>query len=136
MPLTPRLSQVCPIWDQIEKTWETRGVNGTLPYTLPSLCNLCQLPTAFLGPKMLTACTGEYEGRKYLFCSEPCKWIFFKQPERFAGHKNVIDRVFSGECPSDYNAVLEWMGLETVEEQGRDLHNGEHPWRRKLTPAG
>lgn len=125
-----------PIWDRIEETWQERGVNGTLPYTLPSLCNLCQLPTAFMGPHRNTACTGEYEGRKYLFCSEPCKWIFFKQPERFAQHHSVIDRVLAGECPSDLNAVLEWMGFDSIEEQGQDLHGGEHPWRKNRELAG
>src|ERR1700704_4178225 len=76
-----------PIWDRLERRWESDGEAGTLAYALPALCNLCQLPTLFVRPGKNTACTLEADGRKYLFCSEPCGWIFTQEMSRFAGHK-------------------------------------------------
>jgi toluene monooxygenase system protein A len=122
-----------PLWDGIEHSWKTKGEAATLPYSLPSLCNMCQLPTAFMRPGKNTACTLEHGGRKYLFCSEPCRWIFQQQPERFAEHKSVIDRIFAGEAPTDLGGVLEWMGFNRPDEPGKDLHGGNPPWWK--TPA-
>ncbi len=116
-----------PMWEMIEHNWRTRGEIPTLSYSLPSLCNLCQLPGAFGYPK-LSCCTLKHGERNYVFCSEECRWIFQQQPERFADHMSVIDRVFMGDAPTDLNAVLGWMGFGSVEEQGRDLHQGNFPW--------
>jgi len=64
------------LWDQLELRWEAGGEANTLAYGLPALCNLCQLPALFIRPGRNTACTLEMGGRRYLFCSEPCRWIF------------------------------------------------------------
>lgn len=116
-----------PIWDHIAAAWRDKGEHATLPYTLPSLCNLCQLPTAFIRPGKNTACTLDYNGRKYIFCSEPCRWIFQQEPIKFASHKNVIDRVFAGEAPTDLQGAIKWFEI-TPDVMGRDLYQGEYPW--------
>ena len=110
-----------PIWDRIEDAWERQGEGSTLTYTLPALCNLCQLPTVFIGPGNSTACSLKRNGRSYLFCSQPCRWIFEKEPERFGGHRTVVDRVITGEAPSDLQDLLIWMGHDTLENRGKDL---------------
>ncbi|MGQ0617099.1 MAG: toluene monooxygenase [Acidimicrobiia bacterium] len=117
-----------PLWDNIEKNWEQKGEFATLPYSLPSLCNLCQLPGVGIGPHHNTSCTLRVGERNYFFCSEPCRWIFQTQQDLFKGHRNVIDRIFEGDAPTDINAVLTWMGFESVAEQGKDMHRGKHPW--------
>ncbi|MFD0476238.1 YHS domain-containing protein [Nonomuraea thailandensis] len=90
------------------------------------MCNLCQIP--IVRPAGVTAGALDspaplrhtYEGRTYLFCSEPCKWIFTSRPERFAGHKSLVDRLLSGDItPPDLGGVLRYMGLSEA-EQGRD----------------
>ena len=88
------------LWDDIDRSWQTEGEPGTLGYALPALCNLCQLPTLFVRPGHNTACTAKANGRRYLFCSEPCRWIFLQELDRFGGHKNVIDRVVEGIAPA------------------------------------
>ncbi|MGQ0617552.1 MAG: toluene monooxygenase [Acidimicrobiia bacterium] len=118
-----------PIWDEIEKCWNEKGEFATLPYSLPSLCNLCGLPGAFVHKDKNTSCTWRYNDRSYFFCSEPCRWIFQTQKEMYAPHLGVIDRIFVGDAPTDINAVLQWMGFDSVAEQGKDLHGGRHPWR-------
>jgi toluene monooxygenase system protein A len=118
-----------PIWDRIEDAWERQGEAATLTYTLPGLCNLCQLPTVFIGPGKNTACSLKRNGRSYLFCSQPCRWIFEHEAQRFGTHRTVVDRVVTGEAPSDLLDLLVWMGHDTPESRGRDLR------RRRLEPV-
>jgi toluene monooxygenase system protein A len=64
-----------------------------------------------------------HNGRKYSFCSEPCKWIFQSQPARFQGHLNLIDRFLAGMIqPPDLMGGLAYMGI-SPEEMGQDATN-------------
>ena len=101
-----------PLWDQLEQRWETGGEAGTLSYALPALCNLCQLPTVFIRPGRNTACTLGLDGRRYVFCSEPCRWIFQQETARFAAHHSVVDRIVAGTAPGKLIELHEWMGLD------------------------
>ena len=105
-----------PIWDTLERRWQHEGEGSTLAYTLPPLCNLCQLPTLFMRPGKNTACTREVGGRKYVFCSEPCRWIFDQELSRFAGHTSVVDRIVAGVTPGNLPDLLQWMGLQAPDE--------------------
>jgi len=124
------------MWEMIEANWRSGNSIKTDSYSLPSLCNLCQLPAVSTVNGRFDTCTYVYgnlpepfEGdRRFVFCSEPCRWIFQQQPERFAGHLSVVDRVFFGDAPTDLNAVIQWFGFESKEEEGRDLHGGNFPW--------
>jgi toluene monooxygenase system protein A len=70
----------------------------------------------------------EHEGRKRIFCSEPCRWIFEREPERYAGHKEVVKRVLAGEAPANLIALLQrYFGL-TYDDWGKDAHGGRYPW--------
>ena len=110
------------------------GEAGTLAYALPALCNLCQLPTLFIRPGRNTACTLEMGGRRYLFCSEPCRWIFEQEKSRFADHKSVVDRIVAGEAPGKLTDLHTWMGLQAPVETGKDLRRGLDPWRLDPVP--
>jgi len=60
------------------------------------------------------------QGRRYTFCSEPCKWIFEQNPGRFQGHLSLIDRFLGGLIqPPDLGGALAYMGL-SPEECGQD----------------
>ena len=132
----PRWNEVyAPLWDQLEGRWQAEGETNTLSYGLPALCNLCQLPTLFIRPGRNTACTLELDGRRYLFCSEPCRWIFQQEPQRFAGHKSVVDRIVAGEAPGKLIDLQEWMGLTEPAENGKDLRRGLDPWRLDPIPT-
>jgi len=123
-----------PIWDTLERRWQRGGEAGTLGYALPALCNLCQLPTLFVRPGKNTACTRDVGGRRYLFCSEPCRWIFDREPARFAGHKSLVDRILAGEAPGKLTDLHEWMGLDAPLETGKDLRRGLDKWRLEPVP--
>jgi hypothetical protein len=122
------------LWDQLERRWET-GEANTLSYGLPALCNLCQLPALFIRPGRNTACTLETGGRRYQFCSEPCRWIFQQESSRFADHHSVIDRIVAGQAPGNLIDPLEWMGLRAPVETGKDLRRGIDPWRLAPIPT-
>lgn len=124
-----------PIWARIEDEWTRHGEAGSLSYALPGLCNLCQLPTVFASPDQNNACTLKHDGRTYLFCSEPCRWIFEQQTDRFAEHKTVIDRVVAHEAPSDLIDLHTWMGHETSASMGADLRRGLDRWRLDRPPV-
>jgi toluene monooxygenase system protein A len=124
-----------PFWDRIEEQWATGSEAGTLASALPALCNLCQLPTVFIRPGRNTACTLEADGRKYLFCSEPCRWIFTQEFSRFAGHKSVVDRIVDGTAPGKFTDLHAWMGLDPPHEAGKDLRRGLDPWRLDPIPT-
>ena len=101
---------------------------------MPALCNLCQLPTVFVRPGHNTACTATANGRRYLFCSEPCRWIFTQELDRFGGHKSVIDRVVAGMAPAGLADLFRWMSLEAPVETGKDLRRGLNQWRLDPVP--
>jgi toluene monooxygenase system protein A len=124
-----------PLWDRIEEEWAMAGEAGTLASALPALCNLCQLPTVFIRPGRNTACTLEADGRKYLFCSEPCRWIFTQELSRFAGHMSVVDRIVAGTAPAKLTDLHAWMGLDPPHEAGKDLRRGLDPWRLDPIPT-
>ena len=121
-------------WDDIDRSWQTKGEPETLEYALPALCNLCQLPTVFVRPGHNTACTATESGRSYLFCSEPCRWIFLQETSRFGGHRSVVDRVVAGSAPPGLTDLFRWMSLEVPTETGRDLRRGLDEWRLNPVP--
>ena len=123
-----------PIWDRIEDAWARHGEAASLAYALPGICNLCQLPTAFASPSRNTACTLKHDGRTYLFCSQPCRWIFEQQIDRFTEHKTLVDRIVAGEAPSDLIGLHASMGHETAASMGRDLRRGLDQWRLTGVP--
>ncbi len=104
-------------WDVVIENLLNGQVEKTLPETLPMLCNLCQLPLV-APPNLKTKTfklhdyTHEHNGRLYHFCSEPCKWIFETEPERYQDHKSIIDRFLAGEIqPMTIPGVLAYMGV-------------------------
>jgi len=111
------------LWDQIIQNVKSGEMTKTLPETLPALCNVTQLP---LGSAMdrfnLKQHQVIYKGRVYQFDSEVSKWIFELEPERYAGHLNVVDRFIAGQIqPMNLEGGLNWMGL-TPDVMGDDAY--------------
>jgi toluene monooxygenase system protein A len=131
-----------PVWEQISERWRTVGpgpenelaVHGT---ALPAFCDLCQLPLSAGTPRKNTAKTLVYNGSKYIFCSEPCQWIFLKEPERYASHKDLVKRVLSGEAPADLPNLLTQFFRLTPDTWGADVFSGNYDWlgARKTSTA-
>jgi toluene monooxygenase system protein A len=119
------------VWERIGDRWNTAGpgsesemsVHGQV---MPTFCDLCQLPLSSGTPRNNTANVLEFEGRSYIFCSEPCRWIFLKEPERYASHKDVVKRVLTGEAPVNFSDLLTKHFRLTPETWGKDVCAGNY----------
>lgn len=122
------------VWEQITARWRQStpgndmGVHGM---AIVGFCDLCQLVLCGGTPRGNTANTLDYAGRRYIFCSEPCRWIFEREPERYASHRDVVKRVLAGEAPANLIKLLtRYMGLN-FETWGKDAFGGDYPWLKR-----
>lgn len=128
-----------PVWTEITARWEATdvgndlGVHGT---SIVGFCHLCQLVLCGGTPERNTACTLEHEGALRIFCSEPCRAIFAREPERYAAHRDVVGRVLEGRAPGNLaELVRTYFGL-TRDTWGKDATGGEYPFvARRGEPA-
>jgi toluene monooxygenase system protein A len=113
-------------WDVITDNLLNGREEKTHPECIPVICNMCQIPISNRpGPTWKARVVQlEHEGRRYNFCTEPCRWIFTTDPERYKHHESIVDRMYSGEInPPTLDNVLTYMGIGVVSEGGRDGHN-------------
>ena len=110
------------VWDVIIDNIRAGRLDSTIPKTLPMLCNMHGLElTGVPGKKWnLKDHTLDYKGRRYHFQSVVDKWIFEQEPERYAGHLSLIDRVAQGVVAPD--GVMAHMNM-APEEYGVDGTN-------------
>src|SRR5437868_12407 len=72
-----------PIWDTLIQNINAGNIGGTLPETLPWLCNLCHLPIGTTAspnnPKYpVRSYPLTHNGYTYHFCSRPCRQIWWE----------------------------------------------------------
>ena len=123
-----------PVWQNITKRWEDSdpgndfAVHGA---AIVTFCDLCQLVLCGGTPRKNTANTLTRGDKKYIFCSDPCRWIFEKEPERYASHKDIVKRVLAGEAPANLVAMLtKYFGLN-YETWGKDAFGGDYSWMNR-----
>jgi toluene monooxygenase system protein A len=120
-----------PVWERVSERWRAAdpgndfAVHGT---AIVGFCELCQLVLCNGTPGRNNAVIAEHGGRRRIFCSEPCRWIFESEPERYAAHKGIVQRVLDGEAPANLLALLrQTFGLR-YETWGKDAFGGVYPW--------
>jgi len=125
--------QLDPIWERVTERWRQSGPSvewyshGTTP---PGFCDLCQLVLCAGTPQKNSAKVLDHAGQRFVFCSEPCAWIFTREPERYASHARLVRRILSGQAPANLlSLVREYFGL-TPESWGKDVRRGDYPWLR------
>jgi toluene monooxygenase system protein A len=120
-----------PIWTRIEERWRKADVGNDFAVhgtAIVTFCDLCQLVLCGGTPRRNTATTLVHDGRKYVFCSAPCRWIFEREPLKYAPHKDVVKRVLAGEAPANLVAMLRsYFGLDH-DTWGRDAFGGDYAW--------
>lgn len=112
-------------WDVIERNLSEGREDLTFPQCVPAICNTCAITMLGTPNRGISYRNywSHYEGRRYVFCSRPCKWIFDEEPERIAGHRSVVDRLYNGVIqPPTLDGFLRYMGLPP-EERGQDAHD-------------
>ncbi len=119
-------------WDVITDNINAGRMELTLPETLPTVCNMCQLPIVGIPGDDWNVKDYQYEheGRLYHFGSEVDLWCFKTDPERYQHHMSVVDRFLAGEIqPMDLHGALAYMGLQAG-EMGDDAH--AYGWAEKF----
>jgi toluene monooxygenase system protein A len=118
-----------PMWQRLEQRWEQSGPNlewhshGLTPI---GFCSLCQLVLSGGTPQRNTAQVHTHEGKRYIFCSEPCAWIFKSDPKRYAEHEDVVKRILSGKAPANLLELVRcYFGL-TPDGWGKDVRQKQH----------
>jgi toluene monooxygenase system protein A len=123
--------EIDPIWERVTERWRRTDPGndfGVHSSSIIGFCDLCQLVLCGGAPGANSARVVERGERKYVFCSEPCQWIFEREPERYAEHKNVVGRVLAGEAPPNLIAMLRrYFGL-SHDSWGKDALGGRYPW--------
>lgn len=126
------------VWDQVIARWGEAdpgnewAVHGAV---MVSLCDLCQLVLCGGTPERNTASTLEHGGRRYVFCSQPCRRIFEQELERYADHKNIVSRILDGEAPANLIGLLQRYFDLTPETWGKDVFGGDYPWLHRVPKA-
>lgn len=120
-----------PVWDTISERWRHTNpgvefaVHGT---AIPTFCSLCQLVLSHGEPGHNHASVLDHQGQRYVFCSEPCRWIFQQETERYDQVEDVVKRVLSGKAPGNLLEFLtRYCGLQ-YETWGKDAFAGDYPW--------
>ena len=104
-------------WDMVVDNIRNGRIEKTTPEAPPLICNMCGLEvTGVAGNQWSTKDHYlDYEGRRYHFCSEVDKWIFELEPDRYKGHKSIIDRLLDGTVPPGPDGLYEYMGQSPSE---------------------
>ncbi len=103
-----------PLWDKAARMVEGGGRH--FARALPQLCQTCQIPMLFTEPgDPTTICQrhSEYQGESYDFCSDGCKWIFDREPEKYIQAWLPVHQIYQGNCGGPtVPDVLGWYGLQ------------------------
>jgi toluene monooxygenase system protein A len=136
------LEEKYPGWEQtFGRAWEGYGqavrenrMDRVEPKSLLLVCAMCHLPMIHRpGTWPFVLRTEECEGREYLFCSEPCRWVFRQEPDRYKGYVTLHDRAIAGDIsPPTYDAAVAFMSL-TPDDWGSDATN--YAWARPTESA-
>ena len=120
-----------PIWERITDRWRAAdpgndfAVHGTAIVVV-----LRSLPARAVGrhaARQHRQRSGSRRAPLHLLL-EPCRWIFEQEPERYAGHKDVVKRVLAGEAPANLVALVQrYFGLD-YDTWGKDAFGGDYPW--------
>lgn len=109
---------------QLEKEGK-RFYNGTLPM----LCSTCQIPLLFTDmddPGLTSHACHHHDGDQYHFCSEGCKEIFIKEPEKYVQAWLPVHQIYQGNCGGP--------GLEEVLSEYYRMSMGEDNLDMKGSP--
>jgi toluene monooxygenase system protein A len=119
------------MWERVSDRWREGGpglewyVHGVTPVTF---CRLCQLVLCGGTPAHNTARTVNLGGESYIFCSAPCERIFMENRERYAPHRDVVQRILAGAAPANLLELLRLYFDLHERTWGKDVASGNYSW--------
>ena len=120
---TPSTGYYRPLWDRAKSMAD--GGNRFFFRGLPMLCQTCQIPMGFTepdDPTKLCVRTSEYRGERFNFCSDGCKWIFDREPEKYVQAWLPVHQIYQGNCGGPtVPDVLAWYGIKDGVDNGEYL---------------
>jgi toluene monooxygenase system protein A len=123
------------VWERITARWRASDAGNDFAVhgsAIVSFCDLCQLVLSNGTPRANSAEVVDHAGQRYVFCSRPCRWIFEQEPERYAGHKDIVKRVLAGEAPANLVGLVQrYFGLD-YQTWGKDAFAGAYPWLERV----
>ncbi|NUP06582.1 MAG: toluene monooxygenase [Polyangiaceae bacterium] len=120
-----------PVWDRITELWRATDPGVELAVhgaAIPTFCSLCHLVLAHGSPERNDACHLMHGAERFVFCSEPCRWIFEQEPERYTKTLDIVKRVLAGVAPGNLMEFVRHYSELRHEVWGKDVHAGEYPW--------
>ena len=116
-----------PLWEKARRIQESGG--RFFFQGLPQLCQVCQIPMVFTEPgDPGTICQRHsiYNGERFDFCSDGCKWIFDREPEKYVQAWLPVHQILQGNCGGPtVPDVLAWYGIQDG-DNGEYLGSVEH----------
>lgn len=101
---------------------------------LPQLCQVCQVPITYRehgDPHMRAQFHSEHEGEHFNLCSEGCKWIFDREPEKYRQAWLPVHQIYQGNCGGPtLPDVLKWYGLQEGDNSEYEGSVDQQNWAR------
>ena len=121
-----------PLWDKARGIQQDGGRFFNL--ALPQLCQVCQIPVAFTepgDPTRLSHRSSLHEGERYNLCSDGCRWIFEREPEKYRQAWLPVHQIYQGNCGgAALPDVIAWSGVRPG-DGGEYLGSPDHVnWER------
>jgi len=112
-----------PLWDRAQRLADSghRFFNRGLPM----LCQTCQIPMTFTEPGDLDTISirsSDFRGERFNFCSDGCKWIFDREPEKYVQAWLPVHQIYQGNCGgATIPEVMAWYGIQDGVDNGEYL---------------
>ena len=112
-----------PLWDRAQRLADSG--NRFFFRGLPMLCQTCQIPMTFTEPGDMDTISirgSEFRGEHFNFCSDGCKWIFDREPEKYVQAWLPVHQIYQGNCGgATIPEVLAWYGIQDGADNGEYL---------------
>lgn len=106
---------------------------------LPQLCQVCQVPMAFTesgDPTRISFRRSTYRGEVFHTCSDGCRWIFEREPEKYVQAWLPVHQIYQGNCGGPtVPDVLAWYGIQEGDNGDYNASTDKASWDAWHAPA-
>ena len=126
-----------PTWEKHQRV--EAGGRRMFFQGLPQQCQVCQLAISFTekdDPGKVSFRRSEFRGETFHTCSDGCKWIFDREPEKYVQAWLPVHQILKGDCGGPtIPDVLAWYGIQTGDNGEYTGSPDEQFWRAWHDPS-